>query len=204
MLQVGALRFNIEDRLGRPDAGGQDMKLTILLVLAATIACASTPAIPNEGPPGMPASVTGSETVNVRLAAESEAMHAEVNADPEKVWKLLPEIYEKLGITGEVLNSDATMFGTRKFTGRSVGGMRTNEFVRCGNDVAGPSGGMYRTNLSIVTSVMGTGSGKTSLSTQIEGFATPAEGTSTEAVRCVSTGRLEKRIRTLLTERLGG
>lgn len=180
------------------------MKLTILFALAATVGCASTPAVPGEAPPGLPASVTGDETVNVRLAAESDAMNAVMKADPEKIWMLLPEIYQKLGITGEILDKDDTMFGTRKFTGRSVTGMRTAEFVRCGNDAAGPSGGMYRTNLSIVTTVRGTGDGKTSLSTLIEGFATPAEGTSTDAVRCVSNGRLEKRIRTLLTEHLGG
>jgi hypothetical protein len=180
------------------------MKLTILFALAAAVGCASTPPVPGEAPPGLPASVTGEETVNVRLATESDVIHAVMNADPEKVWKLLPEVYQKLGIEGGVLDKDATMFGTRKFTARSVEGMRTSEFVRCGNDAAGPSGGMYRTNLSIISSVQGTGSGKTSLSTLIEGFATPAEGTSTDAVRCVSNGRLEKRIRTLLTERLGG
>jgi hypothetical protein len=180
------------------------MKLTMVFALAAAIGCASTPAVPGEAPPGLPASVTGDETVNVRLAAESNAIHAVLNADPEKAWKLLPDVYKDLGITGEVLDKDATMFGTRKFTSRNLGGMRTAEFVRCGNDVAGPSGGMYRTNLSIVTTLLGTGSGKASISTVIEGYATPAEGTSTDAVRCVSNGRLEKRIRTLLTERVGG
>ncbi len=177
------------------------MKLTAVFALA-TIGCASAAPVVTSPPTGLPASVTGDETVNVRLAPESDAMQSVIKADQEKVWALLPDIYEKLGIGGQVLDGEARRFGTQKFTSRTIGGMRINELVRCGNDAAGPSGGMYRTNLSIVTSVEGRIDGNTSIFTQIEGYATPAEGTSTEPVRCVSNGRLEKKIRELITERL--
>ncbi len=136
------------------------MKLTAVFALA-TIGCASAAPVVTSPPTGLPASVTGDETVNVRLAPESDAMQSVIKADQEKVWALLPDIYEKLGIGGQVLDGEARRFGTQKFI-----------------------------------------DGNTSIFTQIEGYATPAEGTSTEPVRCVSNGRLEKKIRELITERL--
>ena len=45
---------------------------------------------------------------------------------------------------------------------------------------------------------------RTWVTTQVGGSATPVAGTSTEAVMCVSTGRLEKRVEELLAARLAG
>jgi hypothetical protein len=178
---------------------------SIALLALVSIGCATSGPVQQPGTPsaGLPASVVGSETVEIRLATEADDIHAVIKAPSEKVWALLPDVYKKLGIVGaEVLDSDAEIFGTRNFPSRNLTDMRTAEIVRCGNDVAGPSGGMYRTKLSIATTVQPKIDGTTEISTLIEGYATPAEGTSTDAVRCVSNGKLEKRIRTLLSERL--
>ena len=182
------------------------MKSIALLALVG-IGCATSTPVQGTGTPstGLPASVVGSETVEIRLAADADDIHAVIKAPSEKVWALIPDVYKKLGIVGaEVLDTNTQTFGTRNFTSRNVADMRTAEVVRCGNDVAGPSGGMYRTKLSIATTVTPRIDGTTAISTVIEGFATPAEGTSTDAVRCVSNGTLEKRIRTQLNERLKG
>lgn len=182
------------------------MRSIALLVLVT--GCATTAPVQGPGAPpstGLPASIVGTETVEIRLAADADDIHAVIKAPSEKVWTLLPDVYKTLGIVGaEVLDSNTQTFGTHNFTGRNLADIRTAEVVRCGNDVAGPSGGMYRTKLSIATTVQPKIDGTTAISTLIEGYATPAEGTSTDAVRCVSNGKLEKRIRTLLNERLKG
>ncbi|MFN2602171.1 MAG: hypothetical protein ABR582_05380 [Gemmatimonadaceae bacterium] len=183
------------------------MKSIALLALVSLGCATSTPVQQAGAPPstGLPASVVGSETVEIRLAADADDINAVIKAPSEKVWALLPEVYKTIGIVGaEVLDSDAEIFGTHNFTSRKLTDMRTAEIVRCGNDVAGPSGGMYRTKLSIATTVQPKIDGTTAISTLIEGYATPAEGTSTDAVRCVSNGKLEKRIRNLLNEKLKG
>ena len=179
----------------------------LVSIIVVTIGCATSVPTPEAGAPsptGLPASVNGSETVEIRLAPDPNEIHAVIKAPSDKVWALLPDVYKKIGIVGaEVLDSNLQIYGTRNFTSRNLADMRTSEIVRCGNDVAGPSGGMYRTKLSITTSVEPRIGGGTTITTQIEGYATPAEGTSTDAVRCVSNGKLEKRIKTLLNERLG-
>ena len=183
------------------------MRSISLIALVAAGCATSIPTPEAVAPPstGLSASVVGSETVEIRLAPDADEIHAVIKAPSEKVWALLPDVYKKLGIVGaDVLDSNAEIFGTRNFTSRNLADKRTAEIVRCGNDVAGPSGGMYRTKLSIVTTVQPKIDGTTAIFTEIEGYATPAEGTSTDPVRCVSNGKLEKRIRTLLAERVLG
>jgi len=148
-----------------------------------------------------PASLHATETgVMVRLNQESGALAFRVDAPSEKVWAQLPAIYATLGIPVEARDGGA--FGTRSFTQSRIDGRRTGEFVRCGNEGAGPSsGGMYRTRLTILSSLRNADPG-TWVRTEISGTATPVEGTSTGAASCTSTGALEQRIRALLLERL--
>lgn len=175
----------------------------ILLVLA-TISCASASSAPAPARNTGPASITETETGNfVRLNEESGGTTAIVAASPDRVWALLPEVYQELEIAGDVLDASTRTFGIRSYTQSRLAGKRTAELVRCGNQGAGPSAsGAYRTRLSITTTVQPEAADRTRLTTEVSGSATSVEGTSTGAVRCVSTGELEQRIRKLLLQRL--
>ncbi len=172
--------------------------LCLLLLGCATPVPVSTPPTTSH-----PATVTGDESVLVRLSEEPDAMRSVINAPQERVWRIIPLVYAKLEIDGQVLDSDNQIFGSRKFTNSSLDGTRTAEFVRCGEEGAGPAlVNLYRRTLSIVSTVSGNINGKTTVSTEISGYATSVEGTSTGPMRCASNGKLEKRIRTLLNELL--
>ncbi|HUQ18590.1 MAG TPA: hypothetical protein VM099_03160 [Gemmatimonadaceae bacterium] len=172
-----------------------------IVALVGSLGCASSHPI-DTGPMTHPASVSGDETVNVRLSEENQAMSAVINASPQKVWELMPAVFEKLEISGaQVLDTNHQIYGTRDFRLNRLDGTRTGEFVRCGEEGAGQElGNMMRRKLSITTTVHGDANGKTTIATEISGYATPVEGTSTGAIRCASNGKLEKRIRLLVSD----
>ena len=181
------------------------MTRTCVVLCIASLGCASGGTSGSAPATTHPASVSGDETVNIRLAEEPDAMNSVINAPPEKVWAAIPMVYKRLEITGaQVLDTDLQVYGNREFTLNRLDGTRTGDFVRCGEEGAGQAlGSMVRRKLSIVTTVHGDANGKTTISTEISGYATPVEGTSTGPLRCASNGRLEKRIRSLVNQIIG-
>lgn len=177
--------------------------LAIGFVVAAT-GCA-TAATPPAGA-GAPGSISGTETGGViRMGQDSRAVSVALSASPDEVWAALPGVYRELGIQAEMRDEATRSLGTRGFTGGRIGGKRTMDYVRCGNQGSGPSaGGMFRTRLTIVTRVMPAADGKTELVSEVGGTAAPVEGTSTGVVACASNGDLEQRIREMALKAISG
>jgi hypothetical protein len=174
-----------------------------MMFLAAAGCATATPV--GTAPTSHPATVAGDDEVtSIRLSEEPESMSAVFDAPPAKVWAAMPLVYQKLEVTGAgVLDSDAQTYGVHDYTSNRLAGTRTGDFVRCGEEGSGQAlGSMVRRRLSISTNVHGDPNGKTTISTQISGYAQPAEGTSNSAIRCASNGKLEKRIRAVLTQLL--
>ena len=165
-----------------------------ILSLAAVAGCASAAT----SPPGAGASAHATESgVFVKLSQESQAVSVSIDAPAERVWSVLPRVYEQLGIKPDFADDVAMTIGTRSFAASRLDGKRTSEAVRCANEGSGPSsGGMFRTRLSIVTRVVAV-QGKAEILSEVTGTATPVEGTSTGAVTCASSGTIELRIREL-------
>ena len=174
------------------------------LLLTLLMACASAPPpMPTTGPS---AHVSDTETGGlVRLSQDSKSTSISLDAPAAKVWGVLPAVYRRLGITPE-RNEAATMtIGTQAYTQSRLDGKRTLEWVRCGNQGAGPSsGGMLRTRFTILSVVRPAANDRADLVTTITGTATPVEGTSTGPISCTSTGDLEQRIRALVVAELTG
>jgi hypothetical protein len=178
--------------------------ILVAFVLAGSgIACASAGPSASSGA-GPSASVADTETGGIfRLSGESNAVSVALDAPPDTVWAVLPGIYKKLGIPAEIHEPSLRRIGTGAYMLSRLDGKRTTEWVRCGNQGSGPSsGGMYRTRLSIMTTVRDVGGGKSDLVSEVKGSAAAVEGTSTGAVACASTGALEQRIRALVAEEL--
>ena len=180
------------------------MRLFAIGVVAVVTGCASAGTPPAGA--GAPGSISGTETGGViRMGQDSRAVSVALAASPDQVWAALPGVYRELGIQAEMRDDATRSIGTRGFTGGRIGGKRTMDYVRCGNQGSGPSsGGMFRTRLTIVTRVMAASGGKTELVTEVGGTATPVEGTSTGVVACASTGDLEQRIRELALKAIAG
>ena len=67
-----------------------------IVVCVATLGCASAPVSGSAPATSHPASVSGDETVNIRLAEEPDAMNSVINAPPAKVWAAMPLVYKQL------------------------------------------------------------------------------------------------------------
>ena len=180
-------------------------RLVVIALLTALVSsgCSSATSSAGSGP-GPSANVSETETGGfIRLNNDSKSVSVTLDAPPDKVWKVLPAVYGRLGISTEISDAFARMTGTTTFTQSRLAGKRTLDWIRCGNQGAGPSaGGMYRIRLSISSTARAGQDGKTDLVTDVSGTATRMEGTSTGAVACVSTGELEQRIVQVVMEEL--
>lgn len=172
-------------------------------VLACASGSGSEP--PDQVSPVLPAEIRETSTgFSIRLAPEQLMVETEIRAGVDRAWLVVPRVYAALGIGGEVLDSRALVYGARRFTKSRVGRTPVSDYVRCAFLGAGPSAaGGYRTQLSIVTRIEGSSSEWTTVSSQISGTATAVEGTSTDAVRCVSNGNLERLIAQMVADTAG-
>ncbi len=173
-----------------------------LLALMAACASTSTSVTTDPSVASLPAEIRETSTgVLIRVTAEQLVVNTEVDVSRERAWELVPRVYAALGIPGQVLNSTELKYGNQGMTQSRIGGRRLDDYVRCAFQGAGPSAaGGYRTRLAVTTRVEPASTGHSILSTQITASATSVEGTSTEAVRCVSNGDLERLIASTLTD----
>jgi hypothetical protein len=148
----------------------------------------------------MSSTITASEEGTIRLADAPSVATAEVAAPIDSVWRVLPAVYTKLEIAPEISDRTTAVFGTRAHTAGRLGGKRAIDFLRCASSGFGPSGGVYRARITILTTVGDLPGRTTAVSTEVTGTATSVEGTSTGAVKCASTGEIERRIVSLITE----
>ncbi len=105
----------------------------ILCVLLAS-GCATAPATPVRG---TETSIIDSESGPfIRLGQQSGSVSVSSDATPDRVWSVLPLVYEKLGIRTEVNEAATRTIGTRGFTQTRIEGKRTADWIRCGNQEA--------------------------------------------------------------------
>jgi len=176
--------------------------MTFVVLVAACASATPAPGTRSSGPPA--AVVTTSTGAMVRLDPEMAGITVPLDASPDRVWTVLLEVYQALGVPAEINDATTWSYGTRRFSQSRLAGRRVAEFVRCGHEGAGASAmSAHRIRLSIVSSLKPARGGKTVLQTEVGGSATSIEGTSTAPVRCVSEGQLEQQIHAQVIQRLG-
>jgi len=123
-----------------------------------------------------------------------------VASSPEQVWNALPTVYQSVGITGATADPAARVYGNRRLLARGrLGGQQLSRYLNCGRTSAGyPAADVYRIQLSVTTLVRPAASGRSEVQTEVTASGKSTEGTSTDPVRCASTGALEARIARLL------
>lgn len=171
----------------------------VLFALPLLAACAAAPGSSGTvvtGPaPSEPAIIGTSTGTMVRVSGDNTALAYSVSAPVERIWTALPMVYDALGIPVAHSDPATRQMGNRRIIGTRVGGEPMDTYVRCANQGAGPSAmARHRVTLSVITALQPEANGKTTMATQVSGTATPIEGTSSGAILCVSTGRLEARI----------
>ena len=171
----------------------------VLMAMAATAVLAGCGTGGGAGPVGathLPASMEESgEQINLQLTRDERGLTAELEGGAADVWAQLPEVYGDLGIDPDVIDVAGRRYGSGTVTGLRVGSLPMHEVVRCGAQATGlQSSTRMRVTLSVVSTVEAISEGHSLLRTRITGSGSRIDGTSTGAIACVSTGRLEQRI----------
>ncbi len=172
------------------------------LLLGATTGCASSPA-------PEPADRGGPTRQVLRVGSAAVEMHTEagvgqsvIMAPSDKVWQVLPSVFEQLEIPITRRDSRVPEIGNLGYWARRVEGRRMGNFVDCGTNLSGQLANLYEIQLSIVTRLSDGPEGTTVVTTTVDAYGQPRT-TSGNQVHCQSRETLEKRVAELLGEKLG-
>jgi hypothetical protein len=135
---------------------------------------------------------------------DNRASSNTIQAAPERVWAVMPSVYEALNIPVGTLDRTTRVIGNRRIESRSgrIAGERASSYLNCGNTAIGPSiADSYQVNLSVLTQIVPAPGGTTQVQTFMDASAT-RHGVSGGPVRCASTGRLELQIAEAIQQQL--
>jgi hypothetical protein len=111
----------------------------------------------------------------------------------EQVWRVLPGVYDSIGVPVQTLDPVKHAIGNSGFAlRRRLKTTPLSRFIDCGNSQLGPNADDYDVRLTLLTEVR-TVDGGSRLTTTLEAVARPANYAQ-EYSRCSSRGALEQRI----------
>jgi hypothetical protein len=142
-------------------------------------------------------------TYEVRTTADNRSIDAIYGASADAVWRVLPLVYDSLGIKLTAMDSQGRSLGTQNArTRRRLGGDAMSRSLSCGVGVTGEdNANSYDVYLTVMSAVEAQGADRAVVHTWVQANARPT-ATSGDPVRCGSTGWLERRIADLVAKRL--
>ena len=116
---------------------------------------------------------------------------------------MLPSIYQDLGIPLTVKDDNRKVIGNEGWrTRRSIGRVPMQRYLDCGRSGTIENAETYQINMTIVTTVTANPDGGSVVGTIISAVGRNPVTSSTQDVRCASTGDLEIRIRDMVQQRV--
>jgi hypothetical protein len=112
----------------------------------------------------------------------------------ERVWRVLPSVFDSLGIALTDLDPSQHQLGNAGMKAhKQLGKVSLTKYLDCGNAQGFPSAETYDIQLSVRTRAESNADGGTSISTLVEAAGRPMAFAG-EYVRCTSKSELETRI----------
>jgi hypothetical protein len=180
------------------------MKRLFVLAAAALLAGCSGNAPPSTQTVRSTTSISstgvgGSATTSIDSYSDVGGSSHRVSAAPDRVWEVMPAVYQGLGIAVGTSIPDAKTIGNvRLDLNRVLAGQPLSTFVNCGEGPTGsPLADSYRVTMSLLTTLATAENGATRVETRINASAAN-RAVSGATVNCATTGRLEA----LIAERI--
>ena len=171
------------------------------LLLIATLACSR----PLPGPAAVPPDRIVAVDIdgnNIRSNNSTAPVAAEVPVPPASAYHALVAAYEELGLGPESADEASHRVARANLVFRgTLGGQRGSAYFDCGQTLTGPRADEGRLTISVASQATAAEGGAT-LATTATASVRPRDGTSTGAVSCSSTGRLESLIHRTVRRRL--
>ena len=180
------------------------MKRLVVLAAAALLAGCSGNAPPSTQTVRSTTSISttgmeGSATTTIDSYSDVGGSSHQVAAAPDRVWEVMPAVYQGLGIAvGTSLPDSKTIGNVRLDLNRVLAGQPLSTFVNCGEGPTGtPVADSYRVTMALLTTLAPAGNGATRVETRVNASAVN-RAVSGARVNCATTGRLEA----LIAERI--
>ena len=186
-------------------------RLVVLSTTALLAACASSGSVPATSGGTVRnttvvsvSGMNGSPTQTYESFADVGGTAHRVGAAPDRVWEVLPAVYQSLGIqVGTNLPDSKTIGNLKLELNRTLGGQPLSNFLNCGEGPTGtPLADAYRINMSVLTTLAPAENGGTRVETRIGALATN-RAVSGASTNCATTGRLEGLIAERIKNQLG-
>ena len=130
----------------------------------------------------------------LRTTEERHVLVDTVDFGPDESWAFLPLVFDDLEVPVTMVNGEAKLLGAVETRVRSrLGQHRLSRLLRCGSRPTGPVADQYEVYLTAVTQIEALDDGRSLVVTHVAAKALPG-GYSGNAIRCATTGRLERAI----------
>lgn len=182
------------------------MRRLASLCVVSVVACAGSNATPEASPAPVEQhvqiSTAGSQTSlgsSLNLVPSSGLTSHHFAAPIEQVWKVLPAVFDSLGVPVGLLDPRAHAIGNNGFKVRGkLGKVGLARYIDCGTTQIGPNAESYDITLTLTTTLSSTPDGATAMSMNLLASAKPM-AFGQDAFPCSSKGALEKRVTDLVT-----
>ncbi|HEY2162994.1 MAG TPA: hypothetical protein VGH04_03350 [Gemmatimonadaceae bacterium] len=172
------------------------MRRLLVACLAPVLACAGSNATPGASPVEQHVVVPGSGG-SLSVVAASGISSREFAAPLDKVWKVMPALFDSLSIPISLLDPGTHTIGNRGFKLRGkLGKVGLARYIDCGTTQIGPNAESYDVTLTLTTTLALTASGATSMTMDFEASAKPL-AFAQEPFHCSSKGTMEQRVNQL-------
>lgn len=166
----------------------------VVAVIAVTACASSGTAVPSGAPSSQSVGVVGpTGTIAMGTTDRSESNVQTLPFTPDAVWRILPAIYDSLGIPVATLDPVKRTIGNAGYAvRRRLKTTPLSRFIDCGQTQLGPNADDYDVRLSVISQVRPT-EGGTTVTTTVVASARPVNYAQ-EYSSCPSRGSLEQRI----------
>lgn len=172
--------------------------------LLALSACGAATA--SSGTSEQPAQVIGTgDGFHVSTTAESRLLKHDVNAPVDRVWQVLPEVYNEIGLQGSADANIRTVTSPALSYTRRMFGEPATRFFDCGRGQFGADiAATYTIHLTVRTTVQpGQTPATARLESTAQAYARNNDGANSLLSQCHSKGLLEGLIALRVLEKLG-
>jgi hypothetical protein len=169
----------------------------LTLVLSA---CASSTSSSTLTPAPQSMQIAGS-TVTVS-GSDGSSLHI-VPFAPDRVWRMLPSVFDSLGVPVGTLDAAKRTMGNSGFKVRGrLKNVPLSRFIDCGNSTqVGPNADSYEVNITLLAEVRPGEAGASNVTLAFQPLARPTNF-SQQYSQCSTKGVLEKRFIDILNARL--
>ena len=176
-------------------------RLTLLTAVALSLsACASSSSTSTARPATQTISGGAAGSMTIATTTSSDVVHLAFT--PDAVWRIMPSVYDSLGVTVSTMDQARKTIGNANFKVRQkLGKKPLSLYLDCGASQIGPNADSYDVVLNVMSTVSAEGAQGAVLTTIVEAQSKPVTYNQAYS-RCSSKGGIEKRISDLVNARL--